>query len=390
VAADRRLVPPRTVVSVIGTRPEAIKMRPVLAAISAAGGIEQRLILTGQHRGLRDGFDFIAERSVRQLGINTAEQSPGEMSGAVRDMLCRVLDRRGADLVLVHGDTASAYGAALAARECGIPLGHVEAGLRSFDRLHPWPEEGYRVAIDALSDLLFAPSEAAVANLAREPQVRGAVHLTGNSGIDALLEAQASLPPLAAQEDGRKRILLTCHRRENRGEPLRKVAAACRHLAAELPVRFIVPLHPSPPIRRAMRRLLGATPHINLVEPLEYPAMIATMMESWAILTDSGGLQEEAPALGRPVFVLRDVTERPEVIEGGSAELVGTETDRIVAAVRRLHDDPAHHARMSTPAFPYGRGDAGSRIAAVVQAFLERPAAERRLASALPVPAVLA
>ncbi len=374
-------------VSVVGTRPEAIKMRPVLQALHARGTVDQQVILTGQHRGLARFFDFLAPGSIGRLAINLAEQSAGELRDAVHLALCSRLDRRRHDLVLVQGDTSSAYGGALAARDRGIPLGHVEAGLRSFDPLQPWPEECYRVAIDTLSDLLFAPSEAAAANLRREPVVHGAIHVTGNSGIDAVVAARGALPVPPRPRGGRKPILLTCHRRENRGEPLRRVAAACRRLVEELPVRITVPLHPSPPMRAAQSGLLGGVPHIRLVEPLRHEAMVAAMEASWLIVTDSGGLQEEAPALGRPLLLLRDLTERPEVVEAGSAALVGTDPDRIVAAVAALIAEPAVYARMAAPTFPYGHGDSGGRIAALIEDYLARPPAERRPERPLPCPA---
>ncbi len=360
-------------------------MRPVLRAIAARAFATQQLILTGQHHGLGGGFDFLPGDAVSELAIDPAEQSAGELRDAIHHGLCGRLDRRRADLVLVQGDTSSAYAGALAARDCGIPLGHVEAGLRSFDRLRPWPEEDYRVAIDALSDLLFAPSVAAARNLSAEAEVHGAVHLTGNSGIDALMEASALLAPVAP-ECGRKSILLTCHRRENRGEPLRRVAAACLRLVREHPVEIIVPLHPSPPARARLQGLLGGEPHIRLIEPLGHSAMIAAMAASWLLVSDSGGVQEEAPALGVPLLVLREVTERPEVVETGNAELVGTDPDRICSSVAALLADPARHRRMSRPAFPYGRGDAAERTAEAITRFLQRPPAERRLASALPLP----
>ena len=371
----------------VGTRPEAIKMRPIAAAIHEIGAIDQSIILTGQHRGLARFFGFLPPGSIARLSLDPAEQSAGELRDAVHLALCPKLDRRRHDLVLVQGDTASAYGGALASHDRGVPLGHVEAGLRSFDPLQPWPEESYRVAIDGLADLLFAPSEAAAANLRREHGVRGAIHMTGNTGIDAVIAARGTLPPPIRVKNGRRLILLTCHRRENRGDPLRRVAAAARRLVETLPVRITVPLHPSPPMRAAQTELLGGVPHIRLVEPLRHEAMVAAMEASWLVLSDSGGLQEEAPALGRPLLLLRELTERPEVIEAGAAALVGTDPDRIVAAVSRLHADPAAYARMAEPAYPYGRGDAGPRIAALIEQFLARPPAERRPAVPLPCPA---
>lgn len=358
------------VVWIVGTRPEAIKLRPVIRALAERPWLDQQVILTGQHRGLAAAFDFLPTEAVEDLAIDPAEQSAGEISETIHYRLCSRLDRRDADLVLVQGDTSSAYAGALAARDRGIALGHVEAGLRTFNLQQPWPEEGHRVAIDALSDLLFAPSEIATSNLAAEPEVRGAVYLTGNSGIDALLQARTAASPLPAPDPCRKRILLTCHRRENRGEPLRQIASACRRLVAELPLEIVLPLHPNPKGRRNIERLLGGVRDIHLIEPLEYGAMVALMDSSWLIATDSGGIQEEAPALGKPVLVLRNVTERAEAIETANAELVGTDSDRIFATVAQLLTDGDRYRRMATPCFPFGDGNASARIADAIEQFL--------------------
>lgn len=371
MAADTRS---RRIISVVGTRPEAIKMRPVVRAL-AERGLDQQVILTGQHRGLAPAFDFLSADQLCDLAVNTVEQSAGEISEAIHYDLCERLDRRDADLVIVQGDTSSAFAGALAARDRGIALAHVEAGLRTHDLEQPWPEEAYRVAIDALSDLLFAPSGQAAHNLAEEPQIRGTVHITGNSGIDALLAATPVAAPLPPAESGRKRLLLTCHRRENQGEPFRQVADACRRLARELPVEIVLPLHPNPHHRRTWERLLGGVPHIRLIEPLDHDTTIALMASTWLILTDSGGIQEEAPALGKPVLVLRAVTERAEAIETANAELVGTDGDRIFSAVSRLLHDEERYRRMATPSFPFGDGKASARIVDAIEQFLEARAA---------------
>jgi UDP-N-acetylglucosamine 2-epimerase (non-hydrolysing) len=358
----------------------------VIRALRDHGGFEQQVIMTGQHRGLAAGFDSLPCSNVTELPVNPAEQSAGELRDAIHDSLCRHLRREEADLVLVQGDTSSAYAGALAARDRGIALAHVEAGLRSFDLQQPWPEEGYRIAIDHLSDLLFAPTEAAVRNLKSEPRVRGAVHLTGNSGIDALFDVLRTLPPAAPPESRRKRILVTCHRRENRGDPLRRVAEACRRLVRELPVEIVLPLHGSPVARRSVLRLLGREPHVHLIDPLDYRGMVELMTSSWLILTDSGGIQEEAPALGRPVLVLREVTEREEAVSSANAELVGTDADRIVNAVSRLIADESRYATMSRPNLPFGDGRASERIVTAISAFFARPPSERQLAAPVPLP----
>lgn len=341
----------------------------MVRALSARGAVQQ-VILTGQHRGLEAAFDFLPPAALASLELDPTEQSAGEITETIHYRLCDRLDRREAALLLVQGDTSSAYAGALAARDHVIAVGHVEAGLRTHDLSQPWPEEGHRVAIDALSDLLFAPSGRAAANLAAEPDVRGAVHLTGNTAIDALLEVRGAPPPLPPAARERRRLLLTCHRRENQGPPLHRIARACRRLARELPVEIVLPLHPAPALRRRLARLLGGRPHIRLIEPLTHSATVALMESSWAILTDSGGIQEEAPALGKPVLVLREVTERGEAIDSGNAELVGTDPDRIFDAVAGLIGDEARYRRMATPAFPFGDGRAAERIADVVDQFL--------------------
>lgn len=362
-------------VSVVGTRPEAIKMAPVVRALGRLPGIEQQVFLTGQHRGL-DGYFDLPEGSVRQLRFDPRGRDVERLRAALRALLCGHFQRRTIAIVLVHGDTTSAAAGALAALDCGIPLAHVEAGLRSFDLDQPWPEEGHRVAIDALAELLFAPTEGAAANLRAEARVRGRIFVTGNSGIDALLWTRARLAPPAdsAAEDERRLILVTCHRRENQGEPARAVCGAIARIAAELPVRVAAPLHFNPRARGDIERCLGGVRHVELLEPQGYEAMVGLMDRSWAILTDSGGLQEEAPALGKPVLVLRNVTERPEALATGNLELVGTDPERIFAAVAGLLADPERYGRMATPAFPFGDGHASERIAEAVAEWL----AERR------------
>lgn len=357
-------------VSIVGTRPEAIKMAPVARALARLPGARHEIFLTGQHDGLARYFD--PGQSLRQLRFDPGRRSVESLREALRALLRGCFQRRRIDLVLVHGDTTSAAAGAFAARDCGIALAHVEAGLRSFDLAQPWPEEGHRVAIDSLAELLFAPTEAAADNLRRERPVKGRILVTGNSGIDALLETRARIAartPLPAA-DGRRLILATCHRRENQGAPARAVCAALKRAVLELPVRVAAPLHLNPRVRGAIERALAGVENVQLLEPLDYEPMVRLMDESWLILTDSGGLQEEAPALGRPVLVLRNVTERPEALATGSLELVGTDPDRIVAAVAGLLADEARYARMARPAFPFGDGRASERIAAAVGAWL--------------------
>ncbi|HEX8626333.1 MAG TPA: UDP-N-acetylglucosamine 2-epimerase (non-hydrolyzing) [Allosphingosinicella sp.] len=359
-------------VSVVGTRPEAIKMAPVVRALGRLPGIEQEVFLTGQHCGLDKHFD-LPGGSLRRLRFHPRDRDVERLRAALRALLCGHFQRRTIALVLVHGDTTSAAAGALAARDCGIPLAHVEAGLRSFDLDQPWPEEGHRVAIDALAELLFAPTEGAAANLRAEARVAGKILVTGNSGIDALLWTRARLarPAEPAPKDERRLIVATCHRRENQGRPALAVCEAIVRMAAELPVRVAAPLHSNPRARGELEGCLRGVRNVELLEPQGYEAMVGLMDSSWAILTDSGGLQEEAPALGKPVLVLRNVTERPEALASGNLELVGTDPRRIFAAVAGLVEDPDRYARMARPAFPFGDGNASERIAEAIGAWLE-------------------
>jgi UDP-N-acetylglucosamine 2-epimerase (non-hydrolysing) len=274
-----------------------------------------------------------------------------------------------ADLVVVQGDTSSAYGGALAAFRAGVAVAHVEAGLRSHDPKLPWPEEEYRTAIDARADLLFAPTELAAANLKAEA-VSGAIFVTGNTGIDAVLRAKAALPPPLLHDGGLPRLLVTCHRRESWGAGLRQVAAALRILAANGCARITVILPPNAHVAALLQQLLGDVPAVQLHPPCSHPELLAMMCDCDLMLSDSGGVQEEAPALGVPLLVLRDKTERPEALATGNMRLVGTDTRRIIDEVRRLLVDAHARARMMQPSFPYGDGRAGERIAAHIERWL--------------------
>jgi UDP-N-acetylglucosamine 2-epimerase len=360
--ADRPLV-----LSIVGTRPEAIKMAPVTRALAERPALRQELILTGQHRDIAEDFG-LPRRAVHKLDINLKEQTAGEIREALHEALFRRISRRRPDLVLVQGDTTSALAGALAARDCGIAVGHVEAGLRSGDIQQPWPEEGNRIRIDAVADLLFAPSDTAARNLTVEPRVTGKVHVTGNSGIDALFHARLSCP--IDQLGTRKMVLVTCHRRENQGQVLAGIAAGLKRLVRELPLEIVFPLHLNPHLRRDVKRLLGGEPHIQLIEPVGHREMVRLMDRCWLILTDSGGLQEEGPALGKPVLVLRNTTERQEAVESANVELVGTDPDGIFAAVSALLDDGERYGSMAEPHFPFGDGHAAPRIAEIIEDFL--------------------
>ncbi len=297
--------------------------------------------------------------------------------------------RKPPDLLIVQGDTSSALGGALAGCIAAVPVAHVEAGLRSHDPAMPWPEEEYRTAIDANADLLFAPTALAAANLRRE-RVPGAIFVTGNTGIDAVLKTRAGLPAPSLRDRALPRLLVTCHRRENWGEGLESVTMALRQLAREGTASIEVVLHPNRHVSRTIEQLLGGFLAITLVPPCSHRRLIARMRECDLMLSDSGGVQEEAPALGVPLLVLRDKTERPEALWSGNMRLVGTGSAKIVAEVRALLGDPIALAAMAEPRLPYGDGRASYRIAALIEHWLAgrhteaRPPPQQRGAQGLP------
>jgi len=351
---------------VIGTRPEAIKLAPVAHALRDRG-LPPTLILTGQHPELDPCEYGLAGYPAVELdcpGQEDPHAHVGQVTGAILPLL-----RSPPDVLIVQGDTSSALGAALAAFKRGVPVAHVEAGLRTHDSALPWPEEEYRTAIDAQADLLFAPTDPAADNL-RAERVPGNIHVTGNTAIDALFEVERQLGPPAVHETGAKRLLVTCHRRESWGEGLDAIAAALITLARRDDVTIDFVLHPNPHVSRRMTELLGERPRTILVQPCTHLQLIQRVRDADLVLSDSGGIQEEAPALGVPLLVLRDKTERPEGLATGNALLVGTATGSIVAAAAGLLDDPVRLAAMSTRSLPYGDGHAAPRIAEVIHRFL--------------------
>jgi UDP-N-acetylglucosamine 2-epimerase (non-hydrolysing) len=346
------------------------KLRQYRIALAVLGE-PPHLFVTGQHPGLELSDHGLEGFAVTPLDC-PGQPDPMIHADLVRAALKRLLPLDPPDLLIVQGDTSSALGGALAAREVGVAIAHVEAGLRTHDPTMPWPEEENRVSIDRLSDLLFAPTSANAANLRRD-HVHGEVHVTGNSGIDALAAQVGPLPVLPKRRWWLKRhldLLVTCHRRENWGVGLDGLAEALIALG-ERRVRSDVLLPPNPKITERLTGLLGNRPGIRLVPPLSHAATIAAMRRADLILSDSGGMQEEAPALGVPLLVLRDKTERPEALATGSIELVGTDPNRITAAVERLRRDRGALNAMSRPALPFGDGHSAPRIAAHCLAFLE-------------------
>jgi UDP-N-acetylglucosamine 2-epimerase (non-hydrolysing) len=354
---------------VVGTRPEAIKLSPVAHALAALGEAPL-LFVTGQHPGLELG-DHRLEGFAAKLLNCPGQPDPILHAQLVKAALKRSLPMDPPELLIVQGDTSSALGGALAARELGIPLAHVEAGLRTYDPNAPWPEEENRVTIDRFADLLFAPTSGNAANLRRE-RVPGRIHITGNSGIDALAQLVGKVParPRRRWPWQPFTLLVTCHRRENWNAGLDAVASATATLCRRR-VEANVLLPPNPMVTERMTKLLGGQPGIQLTPPLSHPATIEAMRDADLILSDSGGMQEEAPALGVPLLILRGKTERPEGLASGTMILVGTDADRIVATVEGLRRNRAELAAMRRPCLPFGDGQAATRIARHCLLFLE-------------------
>ncbi|MBV9527829.1 UDP-N-acetylglucosamine 2-epimerase (non-hydrolyzing) [Sphingomonas sp.] len=360
----------------IGTRPEAIKLAPVAHAL-AARGLASRIVVTGQHPSLdlrQFGFGAYPRVDLNCAGQANPHAHVRKVAAAMGPVL-----RAGTDFVVVQGDTSSALGGTLASVRASVPFAHVEAGLRTGDRLRPWPEESYRIRIDRDADLLFAVSDLSAGNLKREA-VGGEVHVTGNTGVDALLPVAASLGPARVRERARPRLLVTCHRRESWREGLHSIASALRELVSDAGIEVQFVLHPNPHVQAIMRGLLADHDAIALIDPCIHRELMRRMNEADIVLSDSGGMQEEAPSLGVPLLVLREITERPEGIATGNMRLVGTCPERIVAEVKRLLGDPAAYAAMSRRAYPYGDGRAAPRIATIIDDWLA--ARRQRLARA--------
>ncbi|MBQ6808997.1 MAG: UDP-N-acetylglucosamine 2-epimerase (non-hydrolyzing) [Firmicutes bacterium] len=367
------------VISVFGTRPEAIKMAPLLKAMQASRKLESIVAVSAQHREMLDQvlqlFDI---RPNYDLNLMRPGQTLSDITSAVLSGLHPILEQEKPDLLLVHGDTTTTFAAALAAYYHQVPVGHVEAGLRSGDKYAPYPEECNRRLTGVLTDLHFAPTETAAANLRLEKVPEQQIFITGNTVIDALLSALEKPCPLDGlgleQVDWTKKvILMTCHRRENWGEPMEQIfTATADFLRANPDCQLVIPLHKNPLVREIAYRCLGGSAQVHYCEPLDYLPFCHVMKKSHLVLTDSGGLQEEAPALGKPVLVLRDVTERPEAVEAGTAMLAGTGYDSVFRHLEMLFDQPELYARMAQARNPYGDGHAAERIAAILEARAEQ------------------
>jgi len=366
-----------TLMTVFGTRPEAIKMFPVVHALRETPGVNVRVCVTAQHREMLDQVLEIARITPDiDLDVMQANQTLDALLARLVVGLGETFDREKPDRVLVHGDTLTTMAATLAAYFRKIPVGHVEAGLRSGNIYHPWPEEVNRKVAGAVADLHFAPTETAAAALLAENVSAERIHVTGNTVIDALLATKARIdedPSLAIDLDslvahfaGKRIIAVTSHRRENFGDGMKAIAEAIAAIAARPDVAVVFPVHPNPHVRSCMAPLLGGLSNVALINPLDYPHFVRLLAISDLVLTDSGGVQEEAPAFGKPVLVMRETTERPEGIEAGTAKLVGTDKARIVSEIFRLLDDKDAYSAMARAHNPFGDGTAAKKIAEIV------------------------
>lgn len=353
----------KKILFVFGTRPEAIKLAPVIQRLrEAPEHFETRVAVTAQHRGMLDQvLDAFSIRPDHDLNVMQPGQSLFQSTSRIMAALEMVLESERPDCVIVQGDTTTTLCGALAAFYKRIPAAHVEAGLRTGDITQPFPEEMNRVLVSRLASWHFAPTESSAENLRREGVNRAKIFVTGNTAIDAVLDVAARCEP-AIPITPRRIILVTAHRRESFGPGFESICAALRRLSALPEVEIVYPVHPNPNVRAAVEKHLSRTPNIHLVEPLGYIDFVAMMARSYVILTDSGGIQEEAPSLGKPVLVMRDKTERPEAVAAGTSRLVGTSVEKIVGETVLLLDDPEEYARRARVHNPYGDGHASERI----------------------------
>jgi UDP-N-acetylglucosamine 2-epimerase (non-hydrolysing) len=359
---------------ILGTRPEAIKLAPVIKQFSHLSQIKTHLILTGQHREMVDRVMQLFNLSADyDLAIMKPQQTLTNITCDSLQGLEKIFATIQPQIILVQGDTTTAFSAALAAFYHQIPVGHVEAGLRTDNLYNPYPEEANRRLISQIAQLHFAPTTLAVENL-QKSGVTGAIHHTGNTVIDALLTVADSQPEcqVANLDWNQYRVLLaTVHRRENWGKPLTDILTGFKTILERFPdTALLLPLHRNPTVREPIQAALGNHPRVFLTEPLDYPELVGAIARCHLLLTDSGGLQEEAPSLGKPVLVLRETTERPEAVEAGTAKLIGTSPQSIVNATAELLENPAIYQQMATAINPFGDGQASVRIVKIVQDFL--------------------
>lgn len=366
------------IICVVGTRPEVIKMAPVVRALRKQG-FQAPILATAQHRGMLDQmlatFDLIPQWD---LDVMTPGQTLASLTGTLVPALDSIFRGSGAQAVLAQGDTTTVFCAALASFYAGLPFGHVEAGLRSGDMTAPFPEEGMRRLSAVLARWHFAPTETSRQALLEEGQADARIHVVGNTVIDALLQTAATQPPWPTMvrplAPGERLVLITLHRRENFGTPLLRILESLKAFALRHPeARLIYPVHPNPQVQGPALATLGGLPNVELVEPLEYPQLVALLQRCYLAFTDSGGIQEEAPALGKPVLVFREVTERPEAVEAGGVKLVGSDPNRFLAEAERLWSDSRAYQAMAQPRFPYGDGATSVRIAEILAKALVEP-----------------
>jgi UDP-N-acetylglucosamine 2-epimerase (non-hydrolysing) len=366
------------VLFVFGTRPEAIKLAPVVRHLAGfPGQFETRVAVTAQHRELLD--QVLAAFSITpdyDLDLMTPGQSLFQSTSRILAGLEAVLARERPDCVLVQGDTTTTFCGALAAFYSAIPVGHVEAGLRTGDLRQPFPEEMNRVLVSRLAALHFAPTQAAAENLRREGVDAARIFVTGNTGIDAVLQVRDALAcgslttaGLPALDPRKKLVLVTAHRRESFGEGFERICRALARLAQRGDVELVYPVHPNPNVQNPVNRHLKDAPNVRLIEPVGYVPFVDLMRKAHVLLTDSGGIQEEGPSLGKPVLVMREKTERPEAIGAGTVRLVGTGEDRIVAETALLLEDEAEYRRRSHVHNPYGDGRASIRIKDIIRSY---------------------
>lgn len=366
-----------TVLVVVGTRPEAIKLSPVVRRARAAG-LNVKVCATAQHRGLLDQvFDIFEISPEYDLDIMRPGQTLFQATARILEHLEPVVADAAPALIAVQGDTTTTFAGALGGFYARVPVAHIEAGLRTGDLAQPFPEEMNRLLATRLSALHYAATEWAAENLRREGVPAEQIEVTGNTGIDAVLEISAALaagrlkPPQSfPAADGRRLLVVTAHRRESFGAGLDSIARAVKRLASRGDVHVVLPMHPNPNVRESLGRSLDGTPQVTLTAALDYVSFVDLMRRADVLLTDSGGVQEEGPSLGKPVLVLRNTTERPEAVDAGTAVLVGTDEDRIAAEASRLLDDPAEYHRRAILHNPYGDGHASERIVAGIRAYL--------------------
>ena len=366
----------KKVMVVFGTRPEAIKMAPVIQALRQKDSILCQVAVTAQHREMLDQVLKLF-KMVPDFDLNLMKQGQTltEITTRALSGLKEVFQRELPDLVLVHGDTTTTFVAALAAFYAQIPVGHVEAGLRTGNKYSPFPEEMNRKLASVLTDFHFAPTESAKRNLLQEGIAPEKIFVTGNTVIDALLATvkpeysflEPEIQAILKQSEKSRMVLVTTHRRENLGEPMRQIYQALKSMLETFPDTHVVfPVHKNPKVRKVVTEVLGDHPRVNLIEPLDYEPFVNLMARAHLILTDSGGIQEEAPSLGVPVLVVRDTTERPEAVEAGTVSLVGTNYAKVFSELKRLLGDQTAYQKMAMASNPYGDGCAADRIAEII------------------------